>query len=932
MIGTITQVEHDQLRLLLQRGWLRRINAIHIHHTWRPNHAQWQGKATVEGIRRYHVDELGWSDIAEHLTIGPDGSLWTGRNLNQSPASIAGHNGTASEGPFMIEMIGNFDVGQDIFQNPQAESVYQTVAEICAAFRLEVAAIRFHNEFTNAKTCPGTSLKLVDFRAAVQTRLTAIPVGANVVPSAAREYAAMVTVADVTGRALEAANSEPPYDLTQASRTWSADSAARGFGGGCTRDEIEVFRSHVVDLSRGQLSDSGCYQNTEADLDELVARLDRWVAARAGKAARIMFFAHGGLVDEQAGLGVALRDYRWWLANDVYPVFFVWETGFLEVFEQEWRQRQQETGARAFITDPLLEWTLGPTVGRPTWDRIKDSAFLASSELTGTGKPGGAAVFLKKLATWFAGANPKAAKVQFHAVGHSAGSIFHCHFLPALESAFKSTANAPKPIINTLAFLAPAVRADLFTQTLMPRVGKSIGPMALFTMERQSERVDNVASIYRKSLLYFVRNACENPTQTTPILGLEESLRADPNLLDFFGLGAVAKKADVVWSPTATTTGNAATTAIHHGDFDNDSPTMNSVMRRILAIADTESLPCTHLPVADIRACSAGAASPADRQLGMRATRGFALDAKAGSKLSALCIGIDNYGAQSLTGCVADAQSFADAFRQWGFAVDSLTNERATRQSITSAIDALLAKTNPGDVAVIQYAGHGTQLPDLSGDESDGFDEAWVPYDYNDGEFVIDDDLGALFDRHRSRGIQLIVFTDCCHSGTSTRFMPALNAPQNAVHSRYMNVSRDIVERFRKKRGLAQSGARFGAQDSLGWEIHFAACQDKQSAYERDGHGDFTRATTRALVEALRSPTSYTGLAAIISQAFKGNAQQEPQLRAGADSANLTLFAATRGVAMSPDGSPGDAPQELATRIDQLTVAINALSKKIDDL
>ena len=378
-----------------------------------------------------------------------------------------------------------------------------------------------------------------------------------------------------------------------------------------------MFHSHVVDLSGGQLSDSGCYKNSEADLDDLIARIDKWVAAHAGAPARIVFFAHGGLVDEQSGLGIALRDYKWWLANDVYPVFFVWETGFLEELEQAWRQHKSDAAARDFITDPVFEFILGPTVGRPTWDRIKTNAFLSSSEVTGTGGPGGAAIVAHKLANWFAGPNPQAAKVEFHAAGHSAGSIFHCHFLPALEGAFNGTGKAPKPIVKSLALLAPAVRTDLFAQMLLPRVGGSIGACTMFTMKRQSELVDNVIQVYRKSLLYFVRNACENPTPT-PILGLEESVRANPVLAQFFGLAGGKGNAEAVWSPTAAISGDAASQAVHHGDFDNDSPTMNSVMRRILGIADAESLPCTHLPVDDIRACSSGGA-PADRWPATRA-------------------------------------------------------------------------------------------------------------------------------------------------------------------------------------------------------------------------------------------------------------------------------------------------------------------------
>lgn len=930
MLGTITQIDHDQLRLLLQRGWTRRITSVHVHHTWRPNHSQWRGQSTVEAIRRYHTQELGWSDIAEHLTLGPDGSLWTGRSLDRPPASAAGHNGTPTEGPFMIEMIGDFDIGRDVFGGDQAASAYRTIAEICSAFGLNTSAIRFHNEFANAKSCPGTSFKLEDFRAAVDRELAAIAGADRGVAPMARDYAAQVGLRRGSERALEPADAELDCNAAQGARSWDEQGAARGLFDRCTPEEIEVFRSHIVNLSAGLLSEDGCYSNTEADLDELLRRLDTWVTAHAqGKTARVMFFAHGGLVDEQAGLGIALRDYRWWLANDVYPVFFVWETGFLEVFSQA---QPADPASRAFITDPVLELTLGPTVARPAWDRMKNSAFLSSSPTTGGGAPGGAFTFLKKLAKWHGARPAQAPAVEFHAVAHSAGAIFHCHFLPALEDAFKTVGNAPKPLLETLAFLAPAVRVDLFAKSLVPRVGKAIDACAMFTMQKNAERVDDVLGIYRKSLLYFVRNACERPTHSTPVLGLEESVRDDPALVAFFGLDAQTGKAQVIWSPTAQASGNAASRAVHHGAFDNDSPTMSSVMRRILGIPDAQPLPCPHLPVDDIRACSASLLGPRDLQAGVgsRAATG-ALARSAGAK-RALCIGVDTYGPLSLTGCVADADAFATALGAWGFDVKVLTNERATRQAMASEIDGILGKSTTGDVVVIQYSGHGTQTPDLNDDEEDHFDEAWVPVDYATGEFLIDDDLAAIFDRHRSRGVQLVVFTDCCHSGTSTRFFPGPGAPETTVHSRYMEVPPDIIEKFKAKREIGRREARGMDRDRVDWEIHFAACQDRQSAYERNGHGDFTGAVTKALGDARAAPTTYDALHQAIANAFVGNSLQTPNFRALDPSRRLTLFATTRDLVSAPPGPLDARDAALSARIDQLTAAVNALTKKVAEL
>ena len=938
MLGAIARIDAEQLRLLLARSWVRRISAVHIHHTWRPNHAQWRGQSTVEAIRRYHVEQLGWSDIAEHLTIGADGSLWTGRHLDRPPASIAGHNGSVSEGPFMIEMVGDFDVGQDPFAGDQAEAAFQTVADICAEFALDVKAVRFHNEFTAAKTCPGTSLKPDAFRAAVAARLSKRGEDARARPSAAaRAYAAQVAIASPAARSPGAADAEPPYDAQQAGFAWVPMADGRGFGAPFSAEQVGVFKAHVVDLSGGQLSEDGAYRNSAADLDGLIANLDRWVAGRGDQPARIVFFAHGGLVDERDGLGVCLRDYRWWLANEVYPVFFVWETGFLESLRQHAQRDPTLQAQRAFFTDPLLEATLGPTIGRPIWDRIKTNALLSSANMTGSGGPGGAAQFAAKFAQWFAGlALPVKQAITLHAAGHSAGSIFHCHYLPALEQAFAGVAGAPAPLVSTLAFLAPAVRVDLFKQMLLARLGHSIGALSMFTMARHDEQRDNVIQIYRKSLLYFVRNACEHPTHSTPILGLEESVRADAELAALFGLGTLPAKADVVWSPTAADSGRAASQARHHGDFDEDSSTMNSVLRRILELDSGAALPCPHLPV--VRATedrSLLAPAPGRGTAAEGAAAGGAVTS-GGAARRALCIGIDAYGAQSLNGCVADAQSFAQSLRDWGFVVQELTNERATREAIIAGIDGLLAGTSAGDIVTIQYAGHGTQLPDASGDESDGFDEAWVPYDYSDGEFVIDDDLGAVFDRYRGRGIDLVVFTDCCHSGTSTRVLLQPNAPQLAAHSRYLPVPREIVERYLARRGSEQAAARFGQADSLGWEIHFAACQDLQSAYEHDGHGDFTRAATSALASALGSPTSYDGLAASIAGAFGGNVLQTPKLRAQPASARLPVFRSSRLPASADtrtDTMAGAGMQvDLGARVAQLSARIDALADKIDAL
>ena len=66
---------------------MRKITEIIIHCTaTRPD-----AECTVESIRRYHRS-LGWHDIGYHYVIYPDGSVHSGRPVEQAGAHCPGHN------------------------------------------------------------------------------------------------------------------------------------------------------------------------------------------------------------------------------------------------------------------------------------------------------------------------------------------------------------------------------------------------------------------------------------------------------------------------------------------------------------------------------------------------------------------------------------------------------------------------------------------------------------------------------------------------------------------------------------------------------------------------------------------------------------------------------------------------------------------------
>ena len=151
--------------------WTRRIWRVDMHHTYIPDHVLWReigSQVCCDGMQRTHVRDRGFEDIAQHVTIAPDGAIWTGRDWNRTPASVGfGMNG----GVFMLEMIGNFDVGHDVFDGAQRAATIAVIDIVQRRFALPVHALLFHREVPQTeKTCPGTAIDKGDILRAVQAR------------------------------------------------------------------------------------------------------------------------------------------------------------------------------------------------------------------------------------------------------------------------------------------------------------------------------------------------------------------------------------------------------------------------------------------------------------------------------------------------------------------------------------------------------------------------------------------------------------------------------------------------------------------------------------------------------------------------------------------------------------------------------------------
>jgi len=405
----------EQFEQLLQKfPFTRKIDAVLMHHTWRPRHQDFRGHDTIVSMWRHHTQVNGWSDIAQHITIDPQGMIWLGRNWNLPPASAAGHNGNKS--------------------CPGGALVYDDILDEVDHVRQELGA--------NAAREPAGQHPL-----------------ARETDRAIAESIRSLT--RITDNAAEPGDAELSHEEHDTGFSQGASRSADAFQ---SRDSgpgaaiLSALRPYLVNLRSSRLSGEGEAASTPEDVDAIFEQHLQQAVKELHPDLRLplLFYAHGGLVSEASGLQIAHKHIGWWRRNNIYPVYFIWETGLFETIGQLLGRAQK--GSRAlrrdladFTTDPLIEIGARVLQGPRIWGGMKASAEHAMDEPAASGAVGGGAHYVAAKLKAFCDAHP--GRVELHAVGHSAGSIFHTYFLPLARE-------MGVPTFKTGHFLAPVPGLD----------------------------------------------------------------------------------------------------------------------------------------------------------------------------------------------------------------------------------------------------------------------------------------------------------------------------------------------------------------------------------------------------------------------------------------------------------------------------------------
>lgn len=134
---------------------MRQLTEIIIHCTdTRPN--WWSTKTSqekTEEVRRWHVEDRGWSDCGYHYLIDRDGTVTTGRPLEKTGAHVKGHN----TGTIGISLFGGHggsasDTFYDHFTEEQEWALEGLIISLTKDYPT-ISKVTGHNQYA-AKACP----------------------------------------------------------------------------------------------------------------------------------------------------------------------------------------------------------------------------------------------------------------------------------------------------------------------------------------------------------------------------------------------------------------------------------------------------------------------------------------------------------------------------------------------------------------------------------------------------------------------------------------------------------------------------------------------------------------------------------------------------------------------------------------------------------
>ena len=230
---------------------------------------------------------------------------------------------------------------------------------------------------------------------------------------------------------------------------------------------------------------------------------------------------------------------------------------------------------------------------------------------------------------------------------------------------------------------------------------------------------------------------------------------------------------------------------------------------------------------------------------------------------SALLIGC-NYPNTSISlyGCINDVNNIKNILiKKYGFLdneiivmTDDVSKNNSLYPSYNNIHNQFKNWTNLSNNSTLNYfhySGHGRNIADTNGDETDKRDETLVPIDYNTAGMITDDWLFENFITRVPKGANLWALMDACHSGTLLdlrhnytsicKLKPGKTLSEPYIPENWTNVFRYSTQRSR---------------DIVGNIYMFSGALDPQYAADAFINGNPQGAFTACFLECLNNNLS----------------------------------------------------------------------------
>ena len=244
----------------------------------------------------------------------------------------------------------------------------------------------------------------------------------------------------------------------------------------------------------------------------------------------------------------------------------------------------------------------------------------------------------------------------------------------------------------------------------------------------------------------------------------------------------------------------------------------------------------------------------------------------------ALLVGIANYKnpQYQLRGPLNDVRNFCNVLTSvYGFDTRNiavLTDRDASRNEILIHLEELLGAScvegsGPCHL-VFYYSGHGTQVPDVDGDEADHLDEAIVPWDFDGStnSTITDDMIYERCAKYYKKGMTIDLIYDSCFSGGMER----------AIHHKFIPVDSSYSH-------LPKATKLVPVPSMVVWTASKENQVSEEQEFSYASMSQVEGVFTHYLVQAIKDHSDATRLAMIklVRQKIKNDGfEQTPELRA----------------------------------------------------